>query len=579
LFENEQSQKEFCKQPKRYLKNPPQMPDRFRLLLSGPAGCGKKTVAKVLNDKYGWRIVDWNEIVTRKIDELRSRESHLPNNPLAEGYGLGLAEDEWNNVLEGKPIDAFSLLPWFYEFMGFKCEKRRPPPKVPENEEDLTEEERARREEVERKKEEERKNKEERKEKEKKKKEKEREKKKKNKPEEEEAEGEGEGENEEEPLEDLKIADIDIMVENEETLQKPFVGGFMLIGFPQTLEQIEKLKTTGVGFDKILHFVDTDEENPGATLKERMKHDEFYNLQRELENNEKLLGIYKEQYEDIVSEIPCNGTIDDVLARVYASIDPFYLRVDAPENVRTTEDLGEDDRPLPRGEYGNFCPVTFASDSWLYPGADENEVQVNERVYKVAGDKEAELFKANPGKYITAEGIQKPPEPHIMLIGPRGSGVSTQIELICQKYKVPEFKLKVEFLAKLKASKNERKKQRLLKRGFKPPEPVEEGEEGPPPDPEIEDDPDDFEKEAHEKETLKYVLDAYSPLIIDGEWFDLPDEEVATQYTDLLFDSRRPPEIVIHLSVSEDKMLDRLLDRNAIEAKYQELMDKRNEEK
>jgi len=253
--------------------------------------------------------------------------------------------------------------------------------------------------------------------------------------------------------------------------------------------------------------------------------------------------------------------------------------VDAPENVRTTEDLGEDDKPLPRGEYGNFCPVTFTNESWLYPGADESEVQVNERVYKLAGDKEAELFKANPGKYITAEGIQKPPEPHIMFIGPRGSGVSTQIELICQKYKVPEFKLKDELLAKLKAAKNERKKQRLLKRGFKPPEPVEEGEEGPPPDPEIEDDPEDFEKEAHEKDTLKSVLNAFSPLIIDGEWFDVTEDDVSTQYTDLLFDSRRPPEIVIQLSVSEDKMLDRLLDRNTIEAKYQELMNKRNEEK
>ena len=194
------------------------------------------------------------------------------------------------------------------------------------------------------------------------------------------------------------------MVENEETLQKPFVGGFILIGFPQTLEQIERFKATGLGFDKILHFVDTDEENPGAILKSRMKDDEFYNLQKELENSEKLLGIYKEQYEDIINEISCNGSIEDVLARVYASIDPFYLRVDAPENVRTTEDLGDEDRPLPRGEYGNFCPVTFTNDSWLYIGADENEVQVNERVYKLAGEKEMEMFKANPGKYI-AEGI------------------------------------------------------------------------------------------------------------------------------------------------------------------------------
>ena len=81
------------------------------------------------------------------------------------------------------------------------------------------------------------------------------------------------------------------------------------------------------------------------------------------------------------------------------------------------------------------------------------------------------------------------------------------------------------------------------------------------------------------KKVLNNVLNAYLPLIIDGEWFDLPDEEVVTQYTDLLTEARRPPEIVIYLTVSEDKMLERLLDRNSIEAKYQELVDKRNEEK
>ena len=54
-----------------------------------------------------------------------------------------------------------------------------------------------------------------------------------------------------------------------------------------------------------------------------MKDDEFYNLLKELENSEMLLDIYKEQYEDIINEISCNGSIEDVLVRVYASIDQF----------------------------------------------------------------------------------------------------------------------------------------------------------------------------------------------------------------------------------------------------------------
>jgi adenylate kinase family enzyme len=74
-------------------------------------------------------------------------------------------------------------------------------------------------------------------------------------------------------------------------------------------------------------------------------------------------------------------------------------------------------------------------------------------------------------------------------------------------------------------------------------------------------------------------MNASLPLIIDGEWFDLPEEEVVTQYTDLLSEARRSPEIVIYFTVSEEKMLERLLDRNTIETKYQELVDKRNEDK
>ena len=266
------------------------------------------------------------------------------------------------------------------------------------------------------------------------------------------------------------------------------------------------------------------------------------------------------------------------MARVYAAIDPFFEQVDSTDNVRGSDEVGEDDKPLPQGEYGYFCPVTLAKDSWIYPGSDEFEAQVNERVYRLAGEGELEEFKADPMKYIK-EGVQRPPEPHIMIIGPKGSGASTQIELICEKYRVTQFSLKQEFLKKLTLEKDERKKQRLLARGFKAPEPVEDEEEGPQPDPEIEDDPEDFDKEAHEREMFRSILDAHSVLVIDGDWFNLPEDAIALEFTSLLFDSRRPPELVISLSVTEENMLSRSLDKDAIEIQYQELVDKRNEEK
>lgn len=224
-------------------------------------------------------------------------ENHLPNNPIEEAYGLGLSEEEWGQVLEGKPLDSFNLIPWLYEHLGLKCEKRRPPPPPPEGEGEgeLDEEAKAQLE-AEKKKQEELKKKEDAK---KKKKDKKKDKKKKQ---EEEDEPEQE-EEEEEPLEDIPIAEIDLMVEDEETLKKPFVGGFIMLGFPQTAEHIEKLKAAEIGFDKIIFLTDTDEENPGVVLKQRKHDDDLFDLQYQQENSERLVNIYREQYEDIVNDI------------------------------------------------------------------------------------------------------------------------------------------------------------------------------------------------------------------------------------------------------------------------------------
>jgi hypothetical protein len=62
--------------------------------------------------------------------------------------------------------------------------------------------------------------------------------------------------------------------------------------------------------------------------------------------------------------------------------------------------------------------------------------------------------------------------------------------------------LKESYLVKLKEEKEKRKRRRLLNRGFRPLQPPDEEGGEPPLDPEIEDDPDDFDKEAHEREVM-----------------------------------------------------------------------------
>lgn len=91
------------------------------------------------------------------------------------------------------------------------------------------------------------------------------------------------------------------------------------------------------------------------------------------------------------------------------------------------------------------------------------------------------------------------PPPRIMIVGNKGAGVSTQIRMLAEKYKLNELNLKEEYLKKLKEEKEIRKRRRLLDRGFRPPAPADEETGEVPPDPEIEDDPEDFEKEVHER--------------------------------------------------------------------------------
>lgn len=118
------------------------------------------------------------------------------------------------------------------------------------------------------------------------------------------------------------------------------------------------------------------------------------------------------------------------------------------------------------------------------------------------------------------------PAPKIMILGHKGSGVTTQIRKLCDKYKLEEFNLKDMYLAKLKEEKEKRKRKRLLDRGFKPLLPPEEEGMEPPPDPEIEEDPEDFDKQSHEREVMKMIFDSSKGLVIDGTWTDLPEETV-----------------------------------------------------
>ena len=70
VFGNEDNLKVFIAEPKKFLLNRPQMPDIFRVLMLGAKGSGKHTQAKLLNQTYGWKIVDFKQIVKSRLEQL-----------------------------------------------------------------------------------------------------------------------------------------------------------------------------------------------------------------------------------------------------------------------------------------------------------------------------------------------------------------------------------------------------------------------------------------------------------------------------------------------------------------------------
>lgn len=57
-------------------------------------------------------------------------------------------------------------------------------------------------------------------------------------------------------IEDLPVGQISVKV--DENWKPPFIGGFVFVGFPETDEQMKRLKAQGIEFDNVLLLGDTD---------------------------------------------------------------------------------------------------------------------------------------------------------------------------------------------------------------------------------------------------------------------------------------------------------------------------------
>lgn len=585
LFDSEINQEKFIKNPQKYLKTQPCMPEDFRLCILGPKRSGKHTQAEYLCAKYGWKLLDMTEILKQA---LQGQRKHLKN-PQPSHPDSGLVQvpgEEFHKIMLGDSLPGNLILPIILHKLGIPLQKRPPPPPTPKSEQEEEEKPPSEPEE-------------------------------KSEEEEEEAGNIVDGEIKEagEELEQDPESIVDKNIEKvteenpEEALVEepliereptppivyddlplndivlkpgtdglPKVKGFVMIGFPFTEEEAVALKEFNIEFDKILYFVDP---NDGETLIQRGA-EEFVDISKELALMDQAVAVVKEAFGDEnVIEIQIAGTEDQVHEKICKSLDPFYIQLEDPDNVISKEEAGELAIAATFGEYGPYDPVVLTEQNWLMKGADEFEVQSLGKRYTFVSEVEMEKFKnSSKNQYITVAPTQVP-QPHITVTGPRGSGVQTVLSQLSEKYQLPSFNLKKIYLEYLEEEKFKRRKNRLLKRGFVPKETNDDDEPYDPllHDPDITEEDEGFDRALSERSAMQKVLQGTVPYIINSKWFEVDEEKVSQGLVDLLFESRRLPEFAVILRATEQTTMERLLDKEGITNKYQELMEIRRKEK
>jgi YHS domain-containing protein len=140
MFKSEENRNTFIDNPRRFVNKPPEMPSNFRILMLGPRGVGKKTQADMLAKFYGWRVVNFQDVVQKKLAQLLKLRVKPPNNFVKDGKCMiGMSQEELDKVKEGHSMPAWKFLPWILEFLGVPMKRRPIVPKEPEKEPNVEE--------------------------------------------------------------------------------------------------------------------------------------------------------------------------------------------------------------------------------------------------------------------------------------------------------------------------------------------------------------------------------------------------------------------------------------------------------
>ena len=658
LFVSEENRKKFLENPKKYISTPPRVPVNYRVSIIGPAKSGKSLIANMLSEIYGWKIIDMEEIYEKvkdyqktwtepELNSVYTRRVHFSANEFKE-----VLANASKKPSERKPDNFVSKIVFMLDSMGIPLDKKKTKEqffafrkyhrgklahmfntikekKEREEFEQKEEELRIEEEKAEQKRLEDEAKEEEtlftemtecarslyevekdkraqvyadhvaQKEKEKEQRAKDLEEKEKRNP--------------YPPEEDYVIEDLrsdQFFLAFDEKGEHPRVSGIILINHPFSEDECEKLKEFNIAMDRIIYIKDESEEGIKAlterrvqnfnTLKEERQGEELEKTKAEAAKFEEVINILKEKYnvnnEESVIEVGYNEPLEELKLKLENALNPFNIKVDQEDKVVASGEVNlEEKYPLSRGPFGLFCPVIYKEENWLFYAPEANEVQVNQKVYRLAGEKEMEKFRANPAKYLGENGSLLPievPPPHIMITGYQGSGITFYTNVLSKQFRLVKREIQNEFMEIWEKQRLERKAKRVQKKREELEKQNEEIEqknaeakkENPEAEPEplvnidevikedaaLDEEGEDYNAVDNDKAIFKSLFNPLSPTIYDASWNGL-EEKITTPFIDLLSDSRRVPNVMIVLKVTLKSIMDRTFDLEEIEVKYDKM--------
>jgi adenylate/nucleoside-diphosphate kinase len=593
-FNERKNMEEFYRNPQPYIGAKPSLPREYNIAILGPHNSGKHLFASKIAALYGLEIVNLADLIFKKYEAQNKWETHIANS-LDNGL-VHFSKGEFADLKKGAPIDIAKALPLLLHERGVKLQKRPPPPKDP----DQVDADDKQKKDAEDKLLQDAKNK---------------------KKAAVTAKKDEKKEEVKEPTvvaEDIPLSDLIPHIDYKNDV--PGLKGFLFIDFPSKEEHVNLLKEMKIELDRVIILsgpLTQDEVNEDYKGTPLFKRPNFYNKttvddeKAFVTGNDKVPGLetLKTVLADKFQEIESKD-VDETFFKIRQYIDPFCPRVDDPEMYPA-----EVSEKIVFGEFGKYCPITAVDDKWLVLGNPDFAVQVRGKTYRFYTEVEKLKFEANIEKYLSNE-FTVPPPPRIFLLGSTGSGITSHINHLREKLKIPVLKFKNELEKLVVVGKKQRRQERYNKKFMKFPEDGNlaaelEADE----DPNVENDPDDFMENELKKVTSKLLdrLDAalinlrlsepsilkdlfpedpkYNPALRkktdeDGKALDNQDEtpEEFVNYDSLasiLKEIKRLPEILIILKVSEAEMLKRRFNEGKIkvqfEGKRRELENKRGE--